>query len=89
MYILESPRAETYAFVNKASDGKDASGKSSYYKNVIAEESKYVYWSGHSTGGTGIYTTATENKTLNASISSAFGVPSLPINNSYHLCKKN
>ena len=73
---------ETYAFVNKASDGKDASGKSSYYKNVIAEESKYVYWSGHSTGGTGIYTTATENRTLNASISSAFGVPSLPINNS-------
>jgi len=34
---------ETYAYVSKALDAKDAYGNSNYYKNVIFNNSKYVY----------------------------------------------
>ena len=38
---------EKYAFVSKASDAKDDSGNSNYYKNVISNKSKYVWWVAH------------------------------------------
>lgn len=38
---------ETYAFLSKASDAKDDSGNSNYYKTVIQNKSKYVWWVAH------------------------------------------
>jgi phage tail sheath protein FI len=38
---------EKYAFVSKASDAKDDSGNSNYYKNVIAAQSQYIHWTAH------------------------------------------
>lgn len=38
---------EKYAFVSKASDAKDDSGNTNYYKNVIANKSKYIHWMSH------------------------------------------
>ena len=38
---------EKYAFVSKASDAKDDSGNSNYYKNVITQQSQYIYWTAH------------------------------------------
>lgn len=38
---------EKYAFVSKASDAKDDSGNSNYYKNVVSNKSKYVWWVAH------------------------------------------
>jgi phage tail sheath protein FI len=38
---------EKYPFVSKASDSKDDSGNSNYYKNVITEQSEYVRWLSH------------------------------------------
>ena len=40
---------EKFSFVSKATDAKDDSGNSNYYKNVIAAQSKYVYWMDHPT----------------------------------------
>ena len=34
---------ETYGFLSKASDAKDSNGNSSYFKNVIGSQSKYIY----------------------------------------------
>ena len=51
---------ETYGFVSLATDSKDSQGQSNYYKNVIARESEYVYWSGHSTD---LLTSANEERT--------------------------
>jgi phage tail sheath protein FI len=38
---------EKYGFVSKASDAKDDSGNTNYYKNVIANKSKYIHWMSH------------------------------------------
>lgn len=43
---------EKYAFVSKAGDAKDDSGNTNYYKNVIANKSKYVHWMSHNDDGT-------------------------------------
>ena len=78
---------ETFAFVSLASDAKDAQGASNYYRDVIQRSSEYVYWAGHSIGDdgspvTGSHDTVNEHRTLAASISDAFGVTPLPINDS-------
>ena len=44
---------EKFAFVSKASDAKDDSGNSNYYKNVVANRSKYIRWMSHSETITG------------------------------------
>ena len=44
---------EKYAFVSKASDAKDDSGNSNYYKNVITSKSKYIHWLSHPTANAG------------------------------------
>ena len=38
---------EVFPFMSKASDAKDDSGNSNYYKNVIGSQSQYVYWMDH------------------------------------------
>ena len=43
---------EKYGYVSKASDAKDDSGNTNYYKNVLANKSKYVHWLSHPTGNT-------------------------------------
>jgi phage tail sheath protein FI len=43
---------EKYGFVSKASDAKDDSGNTNYYKNVIANRSKYINWMSHADDGT-------------------------------------
>jgi phage tail sheath protein FI len=43
---------ERFAFLSKASDAKDESGNTNYYKNVIANRSKYVRWLSHPSGMT-------------------------------------
>ena len=44
---------EKFAFVSKASDAKDDSGNTIYYKNVLANKSKYIRWMCHPTANTG------------------------------------
>ena len=45
---------EKYAFVSKASDAKDDSGNSNYYKDVVNRQSQYIWWLSHPTNlGTG------------------------------------
>jgi phage tail sheath protein FI len=46
---------EKYAFVSKASDAKDDSGNSNYYKDVVNRKSQYIWWLSHPTNlGTGV-----------------------------------
>jgi phage tail sheath protein FI len=42
---------EKFAFASKASDAKDDSGNTNYYKNVIANRSKYIHWLSHPAAG--------------------------------------
>ena len=71
---------EKYPFVSKASDGKDDSGNSNYYKNVIAAQSRYVHWLSHpsssnlSVSGTawGSVANASSFKTLTGNLTFSF-----------------
>jgi phage tail sheath protein FI len=38
---------EKFGFLSKASDAKYSDGSTSYYKNVINNRSKYIWWLGH------------------------------------------
>ena len=40
---------EKYAFLSKAFDSKSTDGNSNYYKNVLTQSSRYVYWLDHPT----------------------------------------
>jgi phage tail sheath protein FI len=42
---------EKFSFVSKASDAKDDLGNTNYYKNVIQNRSKYIYWLSHPAAG--------------------------------------
>ena len=70
---------ETHGFLSLASDSKDASGRSNYYKNVIARDSKWVWWSGHDSN---VIASSTVDRTHLESVSSAFLRPALPLNSS-------
>jgi phage tail sheath protein FI len=51
---------EKFAFVSKSSDAKDDSGNTIYYKNVLANKSKYIRWMSHPTANGGAsYSNAT------------------------------
>jgi len=53
---------EKYAFVSKASDAKDDSGNSIYYKNVLENKSEYIYWMSHPTSnGFAAYSNTSSN----------------------------
>ena len=43
---------EKFAFVSAASDAKKNDGSTNYYKNVINQQSKYVWWMDHPSSGT-------------------------------------
>jgi len=68
---------EKYAFVSKASDAKDDSGNTNYYKNVIANKSKYIHWMSHaadgSNWGSASSGTTYANLTSNVTVSLAAG----------------
>ena len=70
---------EKFSFVSKASDAKDDSGNSNYYKNVIAAQSKYIYWMDHAIAngatnwGTAASGTTFANLTSNVTVSLAGG----------------
>jgi phage tail sheath protein FI len=70
---------EKYAFVSKASDAKDDSGNSNYYKNVIAQQSRYIHWLAHpntANMGSGTAWGSTANtsvfKTLSSNVTASF-----------------
>jgi phage tail sheath protein FI len=44
---------EKFGFVSKALDAKDDSGNTIYYKNVLANKSKYIRWMSHPTANGG------------------------------------
>jgi phage tail sheath protein FI len=67
---------EVFPFASKASDAKDDSGNSIYYKNVIASQSKYIQWMDHPTAGSnwgGNSGTAFANLTANLTVSLSNG----------------
>lgn len=43
---------EKHSYLSKASDAKNADGSSSYYKDVINNRSKYIWWMDHPSGMT-------------------------------------
>ena len=72
---------EKFGFVSKASDAKDDSGNGNYYKQVLQNKSKYIYWTSHpttlSTGtswGSTANNTAFANLTANVTVSLSGGV---------------
>ena len=44
---------EKFPFVSKASDARDDSGNNNYYKEVLQNKSKYIYWASHPTNVSG------------------------------------
>ena len=79
--ISGTPNAvlETHGYVSCASDAKDSTGRSNYYKNVIARDSEWVWWSGHEST---IINGSTIDRTHAQSVAAAFLRPLLPINSS-------
>lgn len=72
---------EKFGFASKASDAKDDSGNNNYYKQVLLNKSKYIYWTSHpttlSTGtswGSTANNTAFANLTANVTVSLSGGV---------------
>jgi hypothetical protein len=45
---------EKFAYVSKGSDALSYTGQSNYYKNVIANQSSYIYWMDHPVSGWGV-----------------------------------
>ena len=60
---------ERFGYVSKASDAKNSDGSSNYYKDVINERSKYVWWTKHNSDGTNWGTTAA-NKSFDLMLAS-------------------
>ena len=52
---------EKFAFLSKASDARRADGSNQYYKDVINDTSKYIYWMGHPTSLQLVGTPSTPN----------------------------
>ena len=63
---------ETYAGLSAARDAKNEDGTSNYYKDVIRQSSRYIYWMDHPTGTQGYGETAAGTK---------FVSPSSPVTN--------
>ena len=68
---------ETFPFASKASDAKDDSGNSIYYRNVVATKSKYIRWMDHPAGmtnwGSAAANTTFTNLSSNTSVSLSGG----------------
>ncbi len=52
---------EKFAFMSKASDAKNDDGSTNYYKDVINNKSKYIWWLSHPSSGTNWGRPATDN----------------------------
>ena len=72
---------EKFGFVSKASDAKDDSGNNNYYKQVLQNKSRYIYWASHPTTiatgtswGSTANNTAFANLTANVTVSLSGGV---------------
>jgi phage tail sheath protein FI len=81
---------EKWGYVSKASDAKNSDGSSNYYKDVINNKSKYLWWGGHlaanwGTAATGAVTYTNMVAALTATLTG--GVDSSPsagqINSAY------
>tara|TARA_A200000159_G_C7322437_1_gene339404 strand:- start:108 stop:2096 length:1989 start_codon:yes stop_codon:yes gene_type:complete len=70
---------ETHGYMSLASNSKDSSGRSNYYKNVIARDSRWIWWSGHEST---VISSSTVDRTHAQSVSAAFLRPALPFNTS-------
>ncbi len=70
---------EAYGFVSCASDSKNSEGASNYYKQIVNNQSKWIWWTGHSTSTHAATNSVTTHA---ASGSTAFGRPSAPITSS-------
>ena len=57
-YVLEK-----YSFISKASDAKNSDGSTNYYRDVINNQSNYVWWMDHPAAGTN-WGTSGSNKTF-------------------------
>ena len=66
---------ESHGFMSKASDAHDSVGNSNYYRDIIEKNSKWIYWSGHSTA---MLASVAEHRTMATAVGTAFGVPALP-----------
>jgi len=65
---------ETFAFVSQASDAKKTDGTTNYYKDVINNNSNYIWWSDHDTSLSDAGETVADNTsftTNNAAIESS------------------
>ncbi len=65
---------EKYASVSKGRDAKGENGGTNYYKDVINQQSAYVWWISHLSGVT---------SAGNALGSTTFGTPELPVRNTF------
>ncbi len=69
---------EKHAFLSKASDAKNADGSSAYYKDVLNNRSKYIWWMDHPTEGnnwgTQALSTTYANLTSNVTVTLSGGV---------------
>ena len=69
---------EVYENISKAIDGRRETGEGVYYKNVINNQSKWVWWTAHPTG-----ITSGKNVSYGANWNTGSATPSLPINASF------
>ena len=75
---------EKFGYVSKASDAKNSDGSSNYYKDVINNKSKYIWWGGHanaSFGNTASSTATFGDITGNVTVNLAGGTDAVPTAN--------
>jgi phage tail sheath protein FI len=69
---------EVFENISKAIDARSENGEGIYYKNVINNQSKWVWWAAHPTG-----ITSGKNVSYGANWNAGSATPSLPINASF------
>jgi len=77
---------EKFAFASKASDAKKSDGTSAYYKDVVNNQSQYIWWMDHTanvtgtgaTWGSSVSGTAFANLTANVTVSLSLAVNGTP-----------
>jgi phage tail sheath protein FI len=79
---------EKFGYVSKASDAKNPDGSSNYYKDVINNKSKYIWWGGHANASFGNTTSSTAtfgDITGNVTATLTGGVDATPSANSVNI----
>lgn len=62
---------ERFGYVSKASDAKNSDGSSNYYKDVINNRSRYLWWGGHAQSTWGTAASGTAFSTLASAFTEA------------------